>query len=145
MRAIRTDRGETQEQFAAQLGVSRKTLIDIENQEVVDQRTENAVRWLDPLGPAFTVGGQLHGRAFWAGRHQTEMQASVPNWMPPFVRPGDPGTPSPKLVYRYSGVTLPETGERIFVPADEDGWDEARAHAEGVKAVLAWQAAAPSE
>lgn len=143
LREIRAANGMTQEAFAQELGMSRKSVNLMENGEMpIEQRTALAIRRLDPLRPAFTVGGKAHGHAFWIGSTEEEIKVPYPRLLIPFVAADSPAPVMPQLSYRYSGVTLPESGERVFVPADEEGWDEDRAHREALIAVKAWRDAA---
>lgn len=143
LKAIRTATGLSQAEFADRLGMSRVFVGMMERGDrPIEQSTALAIRYLDPLRPGFAVGGKARGYAFWVGSTIDQIGLPNPRLLAPLVAPNAPGKVSPQLSYRYSGVTLPETGERIFVPADEDDWDEARAHREGVAAVRAWQEAA---
>lgn len=146
MRAIRKAKGMTQEAFATALGMSRKSVNLMETDQMpIEQRTALAIRYLDPLVPVIAVGGHSHGRCFWLGSTLTEMNLNSPLAIAPFVARDQPAKPLPKLIYRYSGVTLPESGERVFVPTDEDGWDEARAYRAALALVEAWQKQAATQ
>lgn len=140
MKSIRSACGLSQEDFATQLGVSRKTVNEMETGKVpVDTRTANAVRWLDPLRPAFTVGGKLHGRGFFVGQHVDRIEPAVPGQMAQFVSPRSKGSRPLVVPYIFSGFVVPETGERVFVPADEEGWSQHRAAEAALSVIEAWQ------
>lgn len=113
----------TQAQMAEALRVSQGFVGEMERGEkAIDQRTADWVRALyAPLRPVMLVGGSYDGEKYWHADGLTLMRLEVKNWMPPFVRPGSPGTIAPSVFYRYV-VTDADTGIAIFAPQDEAAW-----------------------